>query len=218
MVHDYVLRTASGSLTSREGDPADNDIEEADTGEYSPNFRHHRQGRRVAPPPPPRSPAAMAAGASTHPPPMSAAGAAGAPPPFSPPAAAAGEGREEPPPREIAGLAVGFELHQDESIGEPRRSGVHRRLEFGTPDGALQAIETLLSHPPVTPGEGSNAKHWFDNMAKLVNTAHRQLAADLASSSHHSRGSHATVSSSQQRRARRAAATARAGEVPTAAA
>uniref|UniRef100_A0A0D9WET6 Uncharacterized protein n=1 Tax=Leersia perrieri TaxID=77586 RepID=A0A0D9WET6_9ORYZ len=55
-------------------------------------------------------------------------------------------------------------------------------------------------------------------MAKLVNTAQRQLAADLASSSHRQRGSHTTVSSSSRRRARRAAAATRAEEIPPAAA
>uniref|UniRef100_A0A0D9WYD5 Uncharacterized protein n=1 Tax=Leersia perrieri TaxID=77586 RepID=A0A0D9WYD5_9ORYZ len=49
MIHDHILRTTSGSLASCEGDLADNDIEEADTGEYSPYFRHRRQGRRAAP-------------------------------------------------------------------------------------------------------------------------------------------------------------------------
>uniref|UniRef100_A0A0D9XI18 Uncharacterized protein n=1 Tax=Leersia perrieri TaxID=77586 RepID=A0A0D9XI18_9ORYZ len=51
-------------------------------------------------------------------------------------------------------------------------------------------------------------------MARLVSTAQRQLAADLASSSHRRRGSHATVSSSSRRLATRATAATRTGEVP----
>uniref|UniRef100_A0A0D9WZZ4 Uncharacterized protein n=1 Tax=Leersia perrieri TaxID=77586 RepID=A0A0D9WZZ4_9ORYZ len=82
--------------------------------------------------------------------------------------------------------------------GEPRWGDVHRRLEFGTPEGALQAAEALLRHPPETSGEGSNAKRWFDDMAELVNTAQRQLATDLAFSSHRPRGSHTAVSSSSR--------------------
>uniref|UniRef100_A0A0D9WZS3 Uncharacterized protein n=1 Tax=Leersia perrieri TaxID=77586 RepID=A0A0D9WZS3_9ORYZ len=203
MVHGYVLRTAFRSLASRERDLAEEEIEEIDVGDHSPNPQH-RHSRRRAPPPPSSPPVAVAA-----------AGAAPPPPPLAE-VAAVGEGGLAS--HEVADMAAGSGPRQSERAGEPCRGDVHRRLEFSTPKGALYVAEALLRHPPVTPGEGSNAKRWFDDMAKLVNTAQRQLAADLASSSHRPRGSYTAVTSSSRRRARRAVAAVRAEEAPPAAA
>uniref|UniRef100_A0A0D9VFT9 Uncharacterized protein n=1 Tax=Leersia perrieri TaxID=77586 RepID=A0A0D9VFT9_9ORYZ len=63
--------------------------------------------------------------------------------------------------------------------GEQVHAKTRRRLQFGTPEGALQAAEALLRHPPITPAQGSNAQRWFDDLARLVDTAQRQLVDNL---------------------------------------
>uniref|UniRef100_A0A0D9X633 Uncharacterized protein n=1 Tax=Leersia perrieri TaxID=77586 RepID=A0A0D9X633_9ORYZ len=141
MVHGYVLRTASGSLATPEREVADEEIEEIDTGEYNPNFQHCHRGRVVVPPPPP-SPAVAA----------TEDGGRGR------------GGNERTAMRPAQQQSLG---HARAGVGEPRQGGVHRRLEFGTPEGALQAAETLLRHPPVTLGKGSITKRWLEDVARL---------------------------------------------------
>uniref|UniRef100_A0A0D9WET7 Uncharacterized protein n=1 Tax=Leersia perrieri TaxID=77586 RepID=A0A0D9WET7_9ORYZ len=107
MVHGYILRTASGSLTTPERDLAEYEIEEINADEYNPNFRHRRSSWNGTTSTAPVEVAAVGRGGLTS--------------------------------HEAANMAAGSGPRPNRHAGEPRRGDVHRRLEFGTPEGALQA-------------------------------------------------------------------------------
>nr|CAH68036.1 OSIGBa0139N19-OSIGBa0137L10.5 [Oryza sativa] len=96
--------------------------------------------------------------------------------------------------------------------GEGRRDGERRLLVYGdgsTPQGALQAVGTLLRHPPIVPDPESPAQRWLDDVANLVKTARQRLDAGGRSSATKTSGTATTGSASSRRRARRAAAAVR---------
>uniref|UniRef100_A0A0D9VF25 Uncharacterized protein n=1 Tax=Leersia perrieri TaxID=77586 RepID=A0A0D9VF25_9ORYZ len=78
-------------------------------------------------------------------------------------------GSRAPPGGASAAAVSGTRLSR--RPGEQVHVETRRRLQFGTPEGALQAAEALLRHPPVTPAQGSNTQRWFDDLVILVDTA-----------------------------------------------
>nr|ABA99729.1 retrotransposon protein, putative, unclassified [Oryza sativa Japonica Group] len=88
--------------------------------------------------------------------------------------------RHDPSRREDPNRSGGLALSPPPGGGRPRRIGAWRRLTYGdggSPRGTLQAAGALLRHPPVNSEPETPVQRWLDDVAKLVTTAQRQLAA-----------------------------------------
>nr|AAK71558.1 putative gag-pol protein precursor [Oryza sativa Japonica Group] len=102
--------------------------------------------------------------------------------------------------------------------GRPPRVGARRRLTYGdggSPRGALQAAGALLRHPPVNSEPETPIQRWLDDVANLVTTAQRQLAAGGRPAVTGTSRTPITLSSSARRRARRSAMASRRSTAPT---
>lgn len=101
--------------------------------------------------------------------------------------------------------------------GRPRRVGARRRLTYGdggSPRGALQAAGAFLRHPPVNSEPETPVQRWLDDVANLVTTAQRQLAACGRPATTSTSRTPVTLSSSARRRARRLATASRRSTAP----